>query len=407
MEIKELLEKKLSGLGDMIDAKLEQATEAQKANINNELDSLKKNEIEALTKSYNALQEQVDSLATSASRKSAQVVNKDWMGNLVDQIKGNSNFAADVRSHKGATFNVPSFKTGTILSGQADFVDSTTTANVVTPDYQPGVIFDPDRAQHVRDFLPQGTTTSDTVRYIQETSLVDGTAFKQEGSAGGNTTFDLTAKDAPVREIMGYVRVSREMLEDVNGLTSYLSIRLPKKIRVKEDNGLLYGVDSPYSFTGLTESASAYVDSLADSNVNRFDVLVSAIAQVRDGEYQANAIMVHPDDYFNLLLVKDAYGQYVMPDTFRFGGQAPRIAGVPLIANTAITTGDFLVGDFALGAQIFDRQQSQVRFYEQDQDNAIRGVITVVASERIALPIYRPTAFVYGTFTNALASGSA
>ena len=80
---------------------------------------------------------------------------------------------------------------------------------------------------------------------------------------------------------------------------------------------------------------------------------------------------------------------------------------MPLVANTAVSTGDFLVGDFALGAQLFDRQQSSIRFFEQDQDNAIRGVITVVANERIALPIYRPTAFVYGDFTSALANGSA
>jgi len=190
-------------------------------------------------------------------------------------------------------------------------------------------------------------------------------------------------------------------------LTSYLSARLPKKIRVKEDDALLYGVDTPFTFTGITESASAYSDALADSNVNQYDVLISAVAQVRDGEYMANAIMVHPDDYYNLLLIKDAYGAYQMPDQFRFGSEVPRIAGVPLIANTAVSTGDFLVGDFALGAQLFDRQQSSIRFFEQDQDNAIRGVITVVANERIALPIYRPTAFVYGDFASALANGSA
>jgi HK97 family phage major capsid protein len=196
------------------------------------------------------------------------------------------------------------------------------------------------------------------------------------------------------------------MLDDVAGLSAYLGARLPSKIRVKEDNVLLYGSNSP-ALTGITEAASSYTDALADSNVNRFDVLTSAIAQVRDGEYMANAIMVHPDDFYNLLLIKDTNGLYLMPDAFRFGAQAPRIAGVPLIANTAITTGDFLVGDFAMGAQLFDRQQSSIRFYEQDQDNAIKGVITVVASERIALPIYRPSAFIYGTFAAALANGSA
>ena len=406
MEIKELLNEKLEGLGNQIDSKIEEALEAQKANLNNELDNLKANELSHLTSSYNKLQEQVDSIETSTKRNSGENVAKNWVGSMIEQIKGSEDFASQVRSNKGAQFNVPMFKTGTVLTGTSDYVDSTTSNNVVAPDYQPGIVFNPDRAEHVRQFLPQGTTTSDLIRYIEEANLSDGTAVKAEGSDAGNTTFDLEVKEAPVRTIAAFVRVSNEMLDDVAGLSAYLGSRLPSKIRVKEDNVLLYGSDSP-ALTGITEAASSYVDALADSNVNRFDVLTSAIAQVRDGEYMANAIMVHPDDFYNLLLIKDTNGLYLMPDAFRFGAQAPRIAGVPLIANTAVTTGDFLVGDFAMGAQLFDRQQSSIRFYEQDQDNAIKGVITVVASERIAMPIYRPSAFVYGTFAAALASGSA
>ena len=406
MEIKELLNEKLQGLGNQIDSKIEEALEAQKANLNNQLDNLKANELSHLTASYNKLQEQVDSIETSAKRNSGERVAKNWVGSMIEQIKGSEDFASQVRSNKGAQFDVPMFKAGTVLTGAADYVDSTTSNNVVAPDYQPGIVFNPDRAEHVRQFLPQGTTTSDLIRYIEEVSLSDGTAVKTEGSDAGNTTFDLEVKEAPVRTIAAFVRVSNEMLDDVAGLSAYLGSRLPSKIRVKEDNVLLYGNNSP-ALTGITEAASSYVDALGDSNVNRFDVLTSAIAQVRDGEYMANAIMVHPDDFYNLLLTKDSQGLYLMPDAFRFGAQAPRIAGVPLIANTAVTTGDFLVGDFAMGAQLFDRQQSSIRFYEQDQDNAIKGVITVVASERIALPIYRPTAFIYGTFAAALANGSA
>jgi len=400
------IETKLNELGEQIDAKIDHALEAQKSNLNGQLDSLKSTELKALTDNYNSLQAQVDKIETATKRNAGETVSKNWMQNLVSQIKGIEGFAETVRSHKGATFSVPAFSTK-VLTGELDYTDSTTASNVVAPDYQPGIVFDPDRPAHVRDFLPTGVTTSDTIRYIQESNYSDGAGFRNTGSTMGETTFDLEAKDAQVRNISTYVRLTNEMLDDVPGLTSYLSARLPKKIRVKEDDALLYGVDTPFTFTGITESASAYSDALADSNVNRYDVLISAVAQVRDGEYMANAIMVHPDDYYNLLLIKDAYGAYQMPDQFRFGSEVPRIAGVPLVANTAVSTGDFLVGDFALGAQLFDRQQSSIRFFEQDQDNAIRGVITVVANERIALPIYRPTAFVYGDFTSALANGSA
>lgn len=407
MDTVQILEEKLQKLGEHIDSNIEQALEAQKSNLNQELDNLKTNEINGLVEKYNKLQEQTDALESASKRKSADFAPKSWISNMVGQIKSAEGFANQVRSHKGISFDVPMFttKTGTILTGASDFVDSTTSANVVVPDYKTDIIYEPDRPTHVRQFLPGGTTTSDVVRYIQETSLVDGTAMKAEGADAGNTTFDLTSKDAPVRTIAAFARVSNEMLDDVAGLTAYLSARLPKKIKVKEDEILLYGSDSP-TFSGITEVASAYVDDLADANVNRFDVLIKAIAQVRDGEYQANAIMVHPDDYFNLLLIKDSQGRYLMPDNFRLGSQVPTIAGVQIVPNTAVTTDKFLVGDFTLGAQVFDRQQSSIRFYEQDQDNAIKGVITVVASERLAMPVYRPTAFIYGDFSDALTAGA-
>tara|TARA_Y100001972_G_scaffold129034_1_gene193585 strand:+ start:1723 stop:2949 length:1227 start_codon:yes stop_codon:yes gene_type:complete len=408
MNINDMLEEKLSKLGDQIDKNIDQALESQAANLNQELDNLKTNEINGLVEKYNKLQEQTDNIELSSKRQASAPQRENWVGSMVSQIKDTEGFSTQVRSAKGITFDVPEFhtKVGTPLTGASDFVDGTTSLNVVPPDYQEGIIFTPSRIQHVRQFLPTGTTQSDLIRYVVESSVSDGTAVKTEGGNAGEYTFDLAVADAPVRTIASFVRLSNEMLDDVPGLTSYLTTRLPSKIRAKEDNVLLFGSDSP-ALTGITEDAQAYSDTLADSNVNRFDILTKAVAQVRQQEYQANAIMVHPDDFYNLLLIKDAQGRYVIPETARFGGSLPNIAGVPLIANTAVTTDKFIVGDFNLGAQLFDRQQSSIRFYEQDQDNVVKGVVTVVASERLALAIYRSGAFVFGDFSDALTAGTA
>tara|TARA_B100001093_G_scaffold339337_1_gene324109 strand:+ start:3447 stop:4673 length:1227 start_codon:yes stop_codon:yes gene_type:complete len=407
MNITDILDQKLQVLGDHIDSNIDKALQSQKDNLNQELDNLKTNEIAGLVEKYDKLQEQADSLEISSKRSGSAQQDENWVSSMISQIKGANGFADQVRSKQGIAFNVPMFSTkvGTPLTGANDFVDGTTSLNVVPPDYQQGIIFTPSRIQHVRQFLPTGTTQSDLIRYVVESSVSDGTAMKAEGANAGEYSFDLAVADAPVRTIASFVRLSNEMLEDVQGLTSYLTTRLPSKIRAKEDNILLFGSDSP-SLTGLTESANSYTDQLADSNVNRFDILTKAVAQVRQQEYTANAIMVHPDDFYNLMLIKDAQGRYVIPETARFGGALPMIAGVPLIANTAMTTDKFLVGDFNLGAQLFDRQQSSIRFYEQDQDNVVKGVVTVVASERIALAVYRSGAFIFGDFSDALTAGA-
>ena len=406
MDIKDVLEQKLNSLGDQIEGKINEAVEAQKSNAKLELDNLKVNEIKGLTDNYNKLQEQVDSIESSTKRFAGSQSKKNWLSHAVDQIKSDSNFAEKASSREGFTIKNLAFKAETSMTGGADFVDSTTAANVVAPDRQSGIVFAPDRMIHVRQFLPQGTTTSEVIRYVQENGYSDGTAVKVEGTqVDPNTHFNLESKDAPVRTIGSYVRLSVEMLNDVQGLTAFLNTRLTSKLRLKEDNVLLYGNNAP-ALTGLTEAASAYVDVLADSNVNEFDVLSAAVQQARVAEYVPNAIMVNLAEYYAMLRMKGTDGHYILPESARYGGQRPNIDGVPIIASTAITAGDFLVGDFS-AAQLFDRQQSTIKFYEADQDNAIKGLVTVTINERIALPIYNAGAFVYGTMAAAKANGSA
>lgn len=408
MELKEVLEQKLNALGDQIDAKINQATEAQKSNLKNELDSLKQSEIAKLTSDYAEMQKQLNAIDVKTNRiKGGNIETaKTFDSALVDAIHNNAQFKAFLgRESKAFSMDL---KGHTLFTKAGDMVTGNTyTGEVIAPTRVPGIITDPDRAQHVRDFIAQATTDSDRVYYIRESAFDDGTATRGEASTKPQSDFDLTQEEAPVRKIATYVRMSTEMLNDTPGLVSYLTTRLPKKLRLEEDTQILYGNGTAPNLEGITAVASAYVDTLADADVNRFDVLVKAIAQARADEYFANAIMLNPADWYSMMLTKDGQGAYVFPESARFGGVAPRIAGVPIIANTAVTSGDFLVGDFASGVQLYDRLQANVRFFEQDQDNAIKNMVTVVAEERLALAIYRPTAFIYGNFAAALAQGSA
>lgn len=407
MELKEVLEQKLNALGDQIDSKINSATEAQKTNLKGELDNLKQNEIAKLTADYAELQKQLNAIDVKTNRiKGGDItLAKNFDNALIEAIKSDAGFKAfQARQSKSFSMNLTGHsmftKAGDMVTGNSF------TGEVTAPTRVPGIITDPDRAQHVRDFIAQATTDSDRVYYVRESAFEDNTATRGEASTKPQSDFELTQEEAPVRKIATYVRMSTEMLNDTPGLVSYLTTRLPKKLRLEEDDQILYGNGTAPNLEGITAVASAYVDTLADADVNRFDVLVKAISQARADEYVANAIMLNPADWYSMLLTKDGEGAYVFPESARFGGVAPRIAGVPIIANTAIASGDFLVGDFASGVQLFDRLQANVRFFEQDQDNAIKNMITVVAEERLALAIYRPTAFIYGGFAAALAQGS-
>jgi HK97 family phage major capsid protein len=79
----------------------------------------------------------------------------------------------------------------------------------------------------------------------------------------------------------------------------------------------------------------------------------------------------------------------------------PSIHGVPVAITNAIAAGSFLVGNFSMGAEIKQRQGLGVRFFEETL--AANNQVLVVIEERLALPIYYPSAFLYDTFADGIA----
>ena len=395
MELKEQVEQGLAKISEQISqVEAKQAEEIKNVGSAHEETV---NQLKSLVERAEQLKERMDSLEKAGNRKEGA---KTFRGELASQIEAHKSQLQELKN------NSRSFRMELKTANDPMTTGNTYTNEVVESDRLPGIFFDPDRATHVRQFLSQASTTSDNVRYVRETAYTDGTDVQTEGSAKGISDFSLQAYDAPVRTIASYIRLSRQMLDDTAFLTSYINQRLPKKLFVDEDNQILYGNGSGENLEGITAVAQAYAGITGMSIVSRFDALVNAISQVRtdNGEYQASAVMLNPEDFYIMLVEKDNENRYYFPDAVRFGGQPPRVAGVPIITNTAVTADDFIVGDFNLGATLALREGVSLQFFEQDQDNVIKNLVTVRVEERLALPIHNPNAFVYGDFTTALGS---
>ena len=394
MDIKEQVEAGLAKISEQIaQVEAKQAEEIRNVGTSHEETVA---QMKNLVERADALKDRIDEMEKSSNRKES--------GSFKNEL------AMELESHKSQLnelkTNGRGFRMDLKVANDPMTTGNTYTGEVIESDRLPGVYFDPDRATHVRQFLTQTSTTSDNVRYVQETAYTDGTATQTEGSDKGISDFSLEAKDAPVRTIASYIRVSRQMLDDTAFLTSYINQRLPKKLFLEEDDQILYGNGSNENLEGITAVAQSFAAITGLSLVSRFDALVNSISQVRtdNGEYQASAIMLNPEDFYIMLVEKDNENRYYFPDAVRFGGQPPRVAGVPVITNTAVAADDFIVGDFNLGATMALREGVSLQFFEQDQDNVIKNLVTVRVEERLALPIHNPNAFVYGDFTTALAS---
>jgi HK97 family phage major capsid protein len=405
MEI-EKQKQEIENLAKEIDSKIDKANAmaADAAEGVKNVDVALKNEVKNMIEKYQGLQADVDKVANALERKAMSNSKRKSFNDVLESDEGFKAF-----QKKKGRYSIELDTKATIVPGGSDdsLAFEGTVNEVVPADRVQGVIFDPDRTVHVRQFLMGGTTQSNIIRYVVESEYTDRTAMVAPGAAKPESDFVLEAKDSPVRKIAATLRLADEMLDDIPYLASYIGIRAPNKLRVEEDVKLLYGNGTGQELEGITTVASSFdaTDFVGlVGTANRYDVLIAALNNVRLAEYNPTAIMLNPTDFAIMRLEKSSSdGHYLFPE-IRLNGQVPNLNGVPIIQNTAITKGDFLIGDFVRGAQYFDRKGLTVEFFDQDRDNVQKNLITVRVEERLALCVYRPTAFVYDTFATALAA---
>lgn len=380
--------KHLDQLGDVIDAKLEKAYGQAIESANGKADEMLKSEISNLTNKFN---ERIDQLEVSNKKNFEAGKKVSFKGALAEAIEGGAIDAMRNGMSKAARFEVKAD-----MTTAADF-----TGEVIPADRVPGYKYDPTRLVHVRQLIPQGSTTSDVVRFVKESGYTNGAAPKAEGATLGQSDFDFTASDANVQKIGTYFRISEEMLNDTPQLTSYLSARAPEKLLEVEDTQILNGNGTAPNLSGIITDASAFAAggfANAIESANEFDVLTVALNQLALANYAADYIMINPTDFHKILLLKSSQNEYLVKDWNQ--GLQPRINGVPVILNTAITSDKYLVGNFGMGTQLWVRDNVGVEFFREDGTNVRDGFVTVRVQERVALTNYLPNAFVAGDFSD-------
>lgn len=385
--MQENVKKELDQLGDIIDAKLEKAQGQAIDSATGKADEMLKSEISNLTNKFN---ERFDAMELANKKHFEAKKDVSFKGGLMNAI----NDGAIEGIVKGNTRSA-SFEVKADMTVAADF-----TGEVIPADRVAGYKFDPTRITHVRQLIPQGSTSSDVVRFVKESGYSNGAAAAAEGATLAQSDFDMTATDANVRKIGTYFRISEEMLADTPQLTSYLAARAPEKLLEVEDNQILNGSGVAPNLSGIiTDAADFAAGGFANAieSANEFDVLTVALNQLALSNYAADYIMINPTDFHKILLLKDSNNNYLKDQWYQ--GLEPRINGVPVVLSTAVTSDKYVLGNFGVGTQLWVRDNVGVEFFREDGTNVRDGFVTVRVSERIALTNYLPNAFVNGDFS--------
>lgn len=409
-DITAVLEKGLDSVKQKIDTDIKkvetdieglQSKMKEQAKNSGDVEESLKKQLENAEKLITSLKERQDTYETANGRLGGGGEKKDF-GSLLH--KGLEDNVEKLKAFKDNRTPV-SMELKTKMNTKATMTQGSNLVNtVVQPTLIPGVKYDPERRQRIRQFLPQGTTNSNAIWYIQETAFTDNTNVVAEGAAKPENDLTLTQQSSPVTKIAAHFDVSEEMLEDVSYLSSHISLRGTEKYFNKEDQQILYGTGSSNQLEGLTVSATDYdLDQYTgDVNAQEYDILLEAHKQLRESNYMPTANMISISRYFDLIRRKDTDGRYILPPGITFDNGVFRVLGTPLIATNALSDNDFLVADFPMLTTLFDRTGVNVRFYDQNEDNAVKNLVTVVIEARLALPTYLPDAGRYGDFATAI-----
>lgn len=403
-----------------------EASDAAKSEVKSQIDALKaelgieavkkenaemKSRVEKMESDAKANQKALDELIANQKSVKTTPTYKGVAFEMGEQLQAKKEALGKYRQGEGKGFSV---ELSTKVVGNMASSTNLTGSYFVAPTVVPGVTSPAFEETHMRDLLPVGATDSNLIRYVRDNGGEGGPAMVAEGGTKPQMDRDLTMYDAPVRKIATYFRIPEEMIDDIPYLQSFLTQIGLEELMAVEDLQIIYGSGTGQNLSGLYTNGTAFSAGNTTTVVapNQFDVLRAARKQIRQQKLGGLLVaLVSPEDYYEMTSVKDTTNNYL----FLGGGNGiaignPSVAGtaagnniggIRVEEHTAMNSGEFLVFQ-QRAAQIFDRTGTSVRFYDQDQDNAIKNLITIVIEKRLALAIYRPLGIVKGTFTAAI-----
>jgi len=381
------LDKKTTDLGEVVDLLRKSIdAKADTTDLDNRLKGLSED-----VKKLSALTDEVDKKLARPGRGTDA---EKSLGQRVAESDGFKTFA----KNGGGRF---SFDTKTVLSADLSVAAQTLTAGV--PRQQAPLVLMPDRTLTIRDLLPVGTTISNAIEYPRESVFTNAAAMVAENTVKPMSVFDMTIETAPVRTMAHFFRVSKQIMDDMTMLQSYIDNRLRFGLALTEEAQILNGNNTGQNLNGIIPQATLFPASVATSGIpggvaaQRVDIIRWAKLLVRQALFPATAVVLNPEDWARMEMLKDTQNNYLY-SAFQ-SGMETRLWGLRVVESDAITAGTFLVGAFAMGAQIWDRETANVILSTEDADNIQRNMLTIRGEERLALTVYRPASFVRGSFT--------
>lgn len=245
-----------------------------------------------------------------------------------------------------------------------------------------------------------GVTSSKFVTYVSQT-VAASDAWVGEALAKTEGTPTWAEVSEEVKKIAGYVKVSKEMLEDLSFVRSEINSDLMSQLATDIDNALINGAGGT-SITGILNqgisafAAGTFANAVPSANIS--DVIRVAKSQIEAANYMPTHVLLNPEDAAKIHLTKSSTGEYTYPMFVPANGQM-RVADLAVVVSNNIAADTYVVGDFSkFNIRMRNDMAMSVGL---DQDDFTRNMVTILAESRLVAYVKdnAKAAFVTGTLS--------
>lgn len=246
----------------------------------------------------------------------------------------------------------------------------------------------------VADLFSAGAITGTVLQYPVFDELEGNATMVDETGAAPQVHWkDPTWKQDKIGKVASFFGISEDMMDDLSWVIGEINDAAQYDLKLQEETQLLSGDGSENNLTGLFNRGIQTMDN--KDGLSDADRLSKAALQITTTtNFQADAYVMNPLDFWKLTIAKDANGNYLnLTD-------GAKLWNIPTVATAAITEGTALVGAFK-SAKVLRKGGLVVKMTDSDTDDFLHFKQKCRVSERLGLQVKYPKAFVKVTLGKA------
>lgn len=280
--------------------------------------------------------------------------------------------------------------------------------NVPVEQRIPGLNIIASRRVRFLDVLSRRRANSNLISWVYQSGKEGAAGTTEEGATKNQIDFNLVVASQSVVKYSAFIKVSTEMLDDIDFIESEINAELLRELLKAVESGAYSGNGTAPNLNGVHTVATAWAaGSFAATvdNANEVDVLVVAVNQILIAEQDMPShIFMHPTDVTKLKLYKVSGTDRRYVERLAEIGGTLFMDGIPIIQTTLVSVGTFLIGDFSK-ASLYEKGSLMIEM-GLSGDDYVKNLRTILAEWRGAVVVKNNdrTAFVKGTFSTSIAA---